>query len=320
MFKLIKQPFNQVLAELLLKEDFLPILFFLLEHQEERVTLRDMKRQLPMIQDWENVIDTLVEEQLVTRVHGRYTTGVVCLTTKAQQHLIDCWQQQLPRWVSIFEEYLKNVPMEQRFYALMTGLNDSMTDETPFILFEESESAKEWLKAPIDRTFEVMNGHVLSVFQPSTWAFHGSKSQFFDYLTLKSQESIEDDTYHHLVSRLGDINPEYYVNYTDRKLRRLLKGKVIHGDKADIMMVSLLDMGYVRLEEGCYHGNIRQIQPLDTAIIKKWYEEEVVPVISTMGDQEKKVAPFVLKALMYQALVEANSINEPDTPYCMVEL
>ena len=320
MFKLVKQPFNQALTEQLLTEDFSPILFFLSEHQEERVTLRDMKRQLPMIKDWEGVIELLVEEQLVTRVHGKYTTTVVCITQEQQQDLTQGWQKQVPQWVSMLTEQLQNIPMEHRFYHVFTALNDVMPEENSLLLFEDSEPVNQWLNAPIDRTFEVMNGQILSVFQPSKWGFHGSKSQFFDYLTLRGQDGIKEDMYHQLVSRLGDINPEYYINYTDRKLRRLLKGKVIRGDKADIMMASLLDMGYVRLEEGSYHGNICQIQRIDTAIIEKWYTEEVIPEISIMGDQEKQVAPFVLKALMYQALIEAGSINKPNTPYCMMGL
>ena len=60
---------------------------------------------------------------------------------------------------------------------------------------------------------------------------------------------------------MGDVNPEYFLNYCERKLRRLEKGKESRVDKSDIFMETLFEMGYVTIDNDQYKFNMVRLLP-----------------------------------------------------------
>lgn len=238
IIKLSDKAFDSKKMDLVAEDKFIQIVDFLWQ-QSDKVTLRDIKRAFPEIEITDNYIEELVSYGFITRHHGKYTLGIPVITANKQQQINEVC-------VAYLDEHLSDIhsrigTSSNIYFDLFVGVKNQED-----VLYEETDFSINWLSQPsrITRT-EAKQVTFLSLafFYPY---YSHNIADYFNYLNRKSEHLPE--AFLRLRRKLGDINPNYFVPYCERKLRRLEKGKTISSEKEDIFMDALIDMGYVTVE------------------------------------------------------------------------
>lgn len=308
--KIGQEPFNAQKNNLVLDERFDNILNFLISRSEKVTTLRDIKRAFPEIENFDRYIDDLVKTQLLTRYHGRYHFSGEVISKATQENINEKVLDILNNQPDLLRESLRNELLTMDSLAFFYLLFKN-TNATAVCVYEKSPYSDRWFSLPTRCTeFQGKREHYFSI-APLKSYYGNNIPDYFNYLML-NQINLPDK-YLKLRDTLGDLNQSYFIQYCERKLRRLEKGKVISSLKPDIFMKALNYMNYVNEVDDKYQFNLirldKQIQlPLLLDELLKEFEFACVDF-----SVESTERTFMIKCILVSWLLDMGMINFPKT-------
>ncbi|MEG0254548.1 MAG: DUF1803 domain-containing protein [Vagococcus sp.] len=312
MIKIKNTPFNQEkMASLLTKETEL-IVDYLVSRYNEKVTLRDIKRAFPNIESMDRLIDELVSFDLLTRSKRTYSFAGNIVTKDVQDEVIDKVTQYLSKKeseiFSVMNDELAKIDFNNRQLVVLYQLFSDGVFEKDSI-YPETEFSKRCLSLPTRYT--EVSGKKDRFFTMATREpfYAHNLSDYFNFLSLNRDDLPEE--FLKTRRKIGDVNSLYFMNYCERKLRRLEKGKVISTIKPDIFMEVLYNMKYCLVEDEQYSFNIVRIKDTCLSSLTKIQEQLVNEINLVNFDEEEK--KFMVNVLFFQWLVSQNLIDPTQT-------
>ncbi|HCM90263.1 MULTISPECIES: DUF1803 domain-containing protein [Vagococcus] len=255
--KISNNIFNPEKQKLTEKPIFNQVITYLIEQQNQEVTLRDIKKNVSETTDFDRLIDNLIDSDFVERYHGKYSFSGVFVSKEKQKMLneqtINYLNNEKISFISQFNEEVKLLPVEERFLIILYELfKDQYSSK--ITVYEQSDQAKKWLRLPTRYTeVQVKKARYISMGRYVPY-YSNNFVDFFNYLKMSHNESL--DSFVRIRNKIGDVNQEYFLNYCERKLRRLEKGKELWVQKNDIFMETLFEMGYIAINKDQYSFNM----------------------------------------------------------------
>lgn len=260
--KISNNIFNLEKQKLTEKPIFNQVITYLIEQQNQEVTLRDIKKNVSETTDFDRLIDNLIDSDFVERYHGKYSFSGVFVSKEKQKMLneqtINYLNNEKISFISQFNEEVKLLPVEERFLIILYELfKDQYSSK--ITVYEQSDQAKKWLRLPTRYTeVQVKKARYISMGRYVPY-YSNNFVDFFNYLKMSHNESL--DSFVRIRNKIGDVNQEYFLNYCERKLRRLEKGKELWVQKNDIFMETLFEMGYIAINKDQYSFNMVRLSP-----------------------------------------------------------
>lgn len=307
LIKLNNEPFDVEKHQLMMLPIFEEILDYLLTHQNQEVTLREIKRNISETTNMDHLIDEMIKDGFVSRYHGRYEYAGNFISADEQENLINQVHRFLENIeINSLKEELNNKPAEERYLSVLHQLfkNGTSSDLT---VYETTENAKRWLKLPTRYT--EVTGKKATFFSFGTYQpyYSNNLSDYFNYLKLNHNDL--PDEFLSIRKRIGDVNPSYFINYCERKLRRLEKGKEAAVNKADIFMETLYEMDYLKVEQEKYLFNLTRL-PLNFELPSLvGLRDKLKNKLQDISCDEKEV-DFMISCLVLEWLVDQNLIHD----------
>ncbi|MGX6969533.1 DUF1803 domain-containing protein [Vagococcus bubulae] len=261
MYQFITLQTEQTYRSLMQDKAFQQVVNFMIE-QGESVTLRDIKRALPNVEEIEVIIEIWISAGLITRHHGRYELVGNVISEEKQEELKQTYQSFFLPCVEKLKAECNQLALSTKeralyfLYALHQKIQGNITlgqymEDTPVlaeikqlpVYFQQLTGKKtEWL------SFESLTNLAECVSLPS----------FFYEETYR--ENTKSPQFLALEKQLGDVNESYFLTYVERKLRRIEKGRIISSDTPDIFLASLVTLGYLTIEEHHYKLNVLSVE------------------------------------------------------------
>ncbi|MGO2083769.1 DUF1803 domain-containing protein [Vagococcus sp.] len=254
--------FNPKLMSYTQNENFIPICTFLSDHQD--CTLREMKQAFPLFDNMEKFIDPLITAEIIQRHHGRYRLKQAKLSVDLQESIVKevkilCEQSSshFKNWLEENDYFSSLECNETKVFAFVLALAEALISEEPFYFFEQSSHLDRWQDYPLQ--LKMMQGHrdkwlTLDTFNPN---YQASVVDYFNLLKLPNY--VLPKELQLVYQRIGDVNPHYFLEYTERKLRRLFKNKKVPTTTPDIFMTALFEMGYVKIKNEEYQPHLLKL-------------------------------------------------------------
>lgn len=261
--KISSDTFNPEKQKLIEKPIFNEIIAYLIEQQNQEVTLRDIKRNVSEITNFDRLMDDLIKYDFLERHHGKYLFSGNFVSKETQKSLneqtVTYLEQQKIPFIQRFEEEVNLLPAEERFLIVLFELVNNDRQPSKITVYEQSNQVDTWLNLPTRYT-EVQAKKARYVSMGTYTPYYSNNiADFFNYLKISNNEL--PDSFVRIRNKMGDVNPEYFLNYCERKLRRLEKGKESRVDKSDIFMETLFEMGYVTIDNDQYKFNMVRLLP-----------------------------------------------------------
>lgn len=265
LIKMNNDTFKAVEMDLLSDDRCEKLISFLDEKKLEFPTLREIKRHFSEESLEDSFIDDLVGIDLIKRHHGKYQLGFPIVTGEQQQQTFEQVTHLLDSQIKEVRQLVNKLDISTFDFIYHLFL-DEISNQ--IVLYEDTELAKRLLSYPTRIT--KVEGKRTTYVSLGTYVPYYSHniSDYFNYLTRNQSDLPEQ--FIQLRDRLGDINPEYFMNYCDRKLRRMEKGKLIPVNKPDLFLEALCDMEYCKISEEFYQFNIEK---LEFSLISTWLNE-----------------------------------------------
>lgn len=259
IIKINKGEFNAEIVDLVSESKFSEILQFLVD-KKGQVTLRDLKRRFPNEDITDDYIDSLVVNHLITRYHGRYSVFGEVVTKEMQLCIKEMAETYLNTHLKTIKKEFQEIKTDEDFFKIIYCLaNFEELNEVAY--YEETKESMQWLSLPmkVSKVLGKKNMIIsLGAYRPN---YNHYINDFFDF--LKRDQINLPTNFIELRDVLGDINPSYFITYSERKLRRLSKGKQIPVEKADIFMEALLSMNYISNNNEFYEFNMLEVELSD---------------------------------------------------------
>ena len=306
IIKLNNETFNPEQIDLVLDRAFLPIANFLLARSGEKTTLRDIKRNFPEFEALDSLVDFFVNFDLIKRHHGRYELSGDYVSEEYQKRSKDLIFNWLEGKEARFQEIFNDVSGEELTHQVLTALFKGYSD-SKISFYEKTELSRKWLRYPTRYT-EIQGKRGIYFSFGSYLPFYSHNiSAYFNFIKLTSSELPEE--FLNLSYRLGDINPEYFIQYCERKLRRIEKGKIVSIDKPDLFLESLAEMGYICKNETVYEWHsVRMAPNNDLSAIN----QKVVELISLLESEGMMMQiEFLSRVILFEWFMEKGLVKLP---------
>lgn len=312
MIKISNTLFDREKMDALLTCETKLILDYLIKHDQEKITLRDIKDAFPDIEKMDRRIDDFVSYNILKRHHGVYSFPGVIVTEDLQLSLIELVNNYLKshslRLSSLIKNELELVSKENRLINVLITLFKSDIEGKDSI-YPNNAISKEWLALPTRYTEVAGKKNIFISMASQELNYDHNLSDFFNFLSLNREDLPVQ--FLETRRRIGDVNPTYFLNYCERKLRRLEKGKIISNEKSDIFMETLFDMQYCLLEENQYVYNLAHVKTEGLESFKKVQSELLETTQSILLDESEK--KFIVSVLLFQWLVTQKIIDSTQT-------
>ena len=308
---IIKISGNEIKAkqiDLISESRFSEILQFLVD-KKGQATLRDLKRAFPNEDITDEYIDSLVLNHLITRHHGRYAAFGEVITKEYQLNLKENCETFLDSHLEEIKKDFEEIKTEKDSFKVIHYLGN-FEEINDVVYYEETENSVQWLSLPM-KLSKVLGKKSEFISLGSYYPHYNHHiTDFFNYLK-REQINVPID-FINLRNILGDINPSYFINYSERKLRRLSRGKQIPVEKADIFMEALLSMGYISVNNEFYEFNMLDVNLADECVELNNLLESLMTYNEELTT-EKKESHYLIRAILLNWLLENNIISLPKT-------
>lgn len=260
MYQFITLQTEQTYRSLMQDKTFIQVVNFMIE-QEKSVTLREIKRALPDVQEIEVIVETWISAGLITRHHGRYELVGDVISEEKQEELKQTYQSFFLPCVEKLNVECKQLDVSSKELAfyLLYALYQKIQNNIVFGQYvEETTALVEIKNLPV--YFQQLTG------KKTEWLSFESLTNLAECVSLPSffyEETYRENTkapqFLVLEKRLGDVNESYFLTYVERKLRRIEKGRIISSGTPDIFLDSLVTLGYLTIVEHHYKLNILSV-------------------------------------------------------------
>ncbi|MGY3765085.1 DUF1803 domain-containing protein [Vagococcus vulneris] len=285
------------------------LLDFLVSHRDDTVTLRDIKRYFPSMSNIERHIDVLIKNGLLQRYHGRYMTDIPYIKTneleESCQEIIKSVNNQKKKFLAWFDKEKLKSDDDQFVLAELLSLFVKTPSKNKVVLFETNEFIQRWEKYPNQLSTRDGILYKWDVFHQPVISERYDLNDYFNHLSI-NEEQIPSK-YQKIYQKIGDVNPEFYFSYIDRKIRRLLKGKNKISNHPDILMTSLVDLDYLIAEKDYYQMMVVYLPEKTSKECPVWYDCIKEDLLRTL-DYET-IGDFLLINCLLDQLVIERSID-----------
>lgn len=308
LIKMKSDRFDAYYMDLLADERCQPLLSFLVD-RNEKPTLREIKRHFPNLIDLDSYINDLVTIGVIERHHGKYDIALEYVSFETQLSI----DNQVNYYLQ--EKLVNQAPFDsnQSLEILYTLFEKEESSNT--VLFELSNLSTVWLKQPTRVTqIEGKRAVYVSLGSYSPYYSHNI-TDYFNFLT-RNQINLPNE-FINLRDRLGDINPEYFIPYCDRKLRRLEKGKSISINKPDLFLEALTEMAYCSVNQDRYEFNLTRFEKQGEYSELLKLKKELIELV-TLNNHVRDVS-FIVSSCLIQYLQNNDLMGKIETPHGIME-
>ena len=299
LIKVNSNEFDSDLMNLVLDKRFNPLISFLISRTSQATTLRDIKREFEEFEELDRYIDELISVSLISRHHGRYQFSGKYVSMEQQKETYDIckkhFEKNEERIKEIFARVKGNPTLQLLFYLFKDISNEEV------VIYEKSDLSSKWLSQPTRYTEKLGKKETFISMGSYVPYFSNNFADYFNFLTIKQVDLPAE--FVKLRETLGDLNPTYFMQYCERKLRRLEKNKIISTEKSDIFMEALFNMGYVGVEESTYYSQLTSLSELPVDF------SELTPILNEIVIEEVEMN-FLVRVIFYNWLLEKSIIFE----------
>lgn len=261
MYQFITLQTEQTYRSLMQDKAFQQVVNFMIE-QGESVTLRDIKRALPDVEEIEVVIETWISAGLITRYHGRYELVGYVMSEEKQEELKQTYQSFFLSCVEKLNAKCRQLDLSTKDVAfyLLYALHKKIQGNIALGQYAEDTLALAKIKQ-LPFYFQQLTG------KKTEWLSFENLTNLAECVSLPSffyEETYRENTrapqFLLLDKRLGDVNESYFLTYAERKLRRIEKGRIMSSDTPDIFLDALVTLGYLTIEARHYKLNTLSVE------------------------------------------------------------
>lgn len=197
-------------------------------------TLREIKQVIPELTRNDRRIEYWIKNKLILRNQGSYSLNIPILSISDQERIKILTQESFEvlkheiitnynlNFLSHFLLATQNELPELTIYFTETAISPTYYP----VYFQHMRGTKEdWY------SFEMLGMKQLTL--PSY--FYG----------VANPKYVVPAEYHQIEDSLGDVNPAYFLNYSEKKLRRVRKGRVKKTETLDLFLNTLEQMNYL---------------------------------------------------------------------------
>ena len=235
-------------------EELKRVIEFVLTH-DNNVTLREIKRGTLSIDDIEQKMETWVQMGVISRHHGRYRVKAALISQETQKAVINSYSEFYKKMIEKNSLTEMNLDIKYLSFYILYSL-------TQTLIYQEKEF------------FVIENSKDLAIhsFPIYFQKLHGKKTEWVSFESFDSLNQCKslptyfyDVTYRKnttskrflaLEKLLGDVNIPYFLSYSERKLRRIEKGRSISSNQSDIFLEALSILNYLTIDNDLYQMNI----------------------------------------------------------------
>lgn len=260
MYRLVTLNKTPAKRQLMNDDAFDQVLNFLIS-ESHHVTLREIKRALPQLNDIEKKMEDWVNLGVISRHHGRYSLIGDTISSGQQSEKMAMLEVSFKNWIKVAFEQINalEITTKERSFYLIHALMSQLDCNEPSIYFiEQSPGLDDILSLPV--YLQKLSGIKTEIYSYERLGdladTHTLASYFYEQ---RYQVSTNSQMYTTINRLLGDVNPSYFVHYVERKLRRIKKGRQIPIASRDIFLESLLALNYLTDNDGYYDLNLTVI-------------------------------------------------------------
>ena len=283
MYQFISLHLTPEYSLLMQDSDFKAVYNFMMFAQKD-VTLREIKRGLPQINNLEQSIEKWVQLNVISRFHGRYQLNGEILTSDKQLSL----RQSYDSFFRLYLAQLGDLNKEMRltleqwsFYLLKGFINTAIYDKSCPFYIEETSNGININELPL--FFQKLHGKKVDwlSFESMLLLTRDCATLPTYFFELQYRRNCQNETFLSLEKLLGDVNISYFLSYTERKIRRIEKGRKLSTDEPDIFLQALVQLDYLTCCEGYYKTSVlsissnmsKQIDNLVSSVLESFYDE-----------------------------------------------
>lgn len=217
------------------------------------VTLREIKRGISDIDCLEQQMEQWVELGVISRYHGRYEVNGTVLSNEQQSRVFTNYRSFFNQFIDKNVSELTNLKLDMdqfSFYILSAFAATSLYKQTDYYILEmKKDSPLQCL--PL--YFQKLHGKKTNWLSFESFDSLSQCSSLATYFyDVNNRVNIKSKKYLVLEKLLGDVNVSYFLMYSERKLRRIAKGRSITSEQPDIFLEALHDLGYLKIENHDY--------------------------------------------------------------------
>lgn len=267
------------------------------------VTLKEIKSNTDSRVNLTEIIETLINLQIIDRYHGRYTVIGSIISATEQSNVYEQGRRVLGPFLEDLNELMmiqkENIAPEAMTLAYLLAIeevcSESFTEAAPLCLYERSSCSQGWFNLPTVMRKMALNKQSWVSFEPCGIREHQMSLGLY-FSLLPQYETVSSNIFNEVFGLTGDVNASYFLNYVERKIRRLEKKRELPIIKEDIFMTALTKLGYLSIRDNTYYLNMTRI-PLD---VKEIMKKHLQLMALTFKKEIKLEQGFIFKIILLE--------------------